>query len=123
MSLLSRVFRSKPQKSVDALQDKLNRRLVAVQDGLQIYTAAGDRFAAMDVPEGSGEWKAFSLAQRKHQYFTSALIDDLSAVEEEIRLLQRTLDVGGKPSVDFASRLMNAESSPRPRSTRNASRR
>jgi hypothetical protein len=104
MSLLSRLFRSKAQKAVDALQENLDRRLWAVDAGLKLFKKATDAF------DGSGDEASFTLAQGKHQYFTNALIDDLSRAEELIKTMRLDLDYNnGRPPSGFASDVIEAE--------------
>jgi hypothetical protein len=104
MSILSRLFRSKAQKGVDALQENLNRKLWAVDGGLKLFKKATDAF------DGSGDEESFRLAQGKHEYFTNALIDDLSHVEDLIKKMKLDLDYNnGRPHPGFASEVIDVE--------------
>ena len=96
MSLLSRLFRSKAQKAVDALQEDFNRRLVSIQAGLKLFAKTTDAF-----DNDRGEEASFKVAQAKHQYFTNALLDDLGHIEELIKKMRLTLD----PTMDVDIRL------------------
>lgn len=110
MSFLSRLFPSKAQKAVDALQHELDRRLLAVQSGLELFKRATDVFETCEIPEGSLEDKSFRVAQGKHAYFTNALIDDLSRAEELIEVMRRSLEYnGGRPQPSFAKEVIEAE--------------
>ncbi|MCH4561281.1 hypothetical protein ACVILI_001885 [Mesorhizobium sp. USDA 4775] len=110
MSLFSRLFRSKAQKAVDALQGDLNRRLAAVQAGLELFERTTKAFAVSGIDEGSSEATSFKLAQGKHGYFTSALIDDLTHPEELIKAMHRALEFNnGRPSPGFEREVREAE--------------
>ncbi|MBY5854634.1 hypothetical protein [Rhizobium ruizarguesonis] len=110
MSLLSRLFRSKAQKAVDALQDNLNHRLVAIDAGLKLFKKSADAFDASSIPEGSEEEASFKLAQGKHAYFTNALLDDLKHAEELIKAMQLSLSFNsGRPSPGFETDVLRTE--------------
>jgi hypothetical protein len=104
MSLLSRLFRSKAQKEVDALQEDLDRRLVSIQAGLELFAKTTDAF------DDSGDEASFKFAQGKHQYFTNALLNDLGHVEELIKKMRLTLDLNnGRPTSGFVSDVIDAK--------------
>lgn len=110
MSLLSRLFRSKAQKAVDALQQGLDRRLLAVQAGLELFETATNAFEASNIPRGSPGSEAFKLGQGKHAYFTNALLDDLTHAEELIKAMHRALEYnGGRPMAGFEKEVIEAE--------------
>ncbi|MER8430867.1 hypothetical protein [Mesorhizobium caraganae] len=110
MSLFSFLFRSKAQKAVDELQDGLNRRLSAIQAGLELFERTTKVFAVSGIEEGSSEAASFKLAQGKHGYFTSALIDDLTDAEKLIKTMHRALDFSnGRPSPGFEKEVIEAE--------------
>jgi hypothetical protein len=103
MSLLSRLFQSKAQKAVDALQESLDRRLLAIEGGLKLFKQATESF----VP---GDEQAFKVAQAKHEYFTTALLDDLAFAENRIKVMRRDLGYNrGRPQPGFASEVTAVE--------------
>ncbi|RUU53915.1 hypothetical protein [Mesorhizobium sp. M2C.T.Ca.TU.002.02.1.1] len=62
------------------------------------------------IDEGSSEATSFKLAQGKHGYFTSALIDDLTRAEERIKAMHRALEFNnGRPSPGFEKEVIEAE--------------
>lgn len=110
MSLLSRLFRSKAHKAVDALQENMNRRLMAIDAGLKLFKKATDAFDVSSIPEGSEEGTSFKLAQAKHAYFTNAVLDDLKHAEELIKAMQFALGYNnGRPPPGFESDIIRAE--------------
>lgn len=110
MSLFSRLFPSKLQRSIDALQETLNRRLVAVDASLKLFTITTDAFHALNPPPESDDWAAFKLAQGKHQYFTNALIDDLGRAEDRIKQIRLAANIGGKAAaLQLAAEILETE--------------
>ncbi|WP_395446958.1 hypothetical protein ACHMW7_18150 [Aminobacter sp. UC22_36] len=110
MSLFSRLFRSKAQKAVDGLQDDLNRRLLAVQAGLELFQRTTKAFDMSGIDDGSSEAASFNAAQGRHAFFTSALIDDLGHVEELIKAMRRALEYNnGRPNAGFEREVMQVE--------------
>jgi hypothetical protein len=104
LGIFARLFRTRANKAVDALQTALNSRLTSVDAALKLFSIASDAFTALEVPQESDDWKAFKLAQGKHQYFTNALLDDLSTVEERIKVLRLAASLGAaSASTNFAA--------------------
>ena len=81
-------FRSKVEKKIDALQDVLNARLLAVDAALKLFTLATDEFDRLEQSPDTETWKMFKAAQARHQYFTNALLSDLGNVEDRIKRLR-----------------------------------
>ncbi|MEP9389436.1 hypothetical protein [Mesorhizobium sp. KR9-304] len=108
--LLICLFPSKAQKTVDALQDNLDGSLLAVRTRLELFEKATEAFKTSGLSESLPERVAFQLAQSKHAYFTKALIDDLSRVEDFLEGMRRTFDCNnGRPADGFADHVIEAE--------------
>ncbi|MEP9389433.1 hypothetical protein [Mesorhizobium sp. KR9-304] len=95
---------------MDALQEELDRRLVAVGAGLEVFKRTAKSFDMSGIEDGCSEAASFKLAQGRHAYFTNALIDDLSSVEEQVKAMRRALEYNdGRPQPSFEKEVTEAE--------------